>query len=103
LSGGQRQRLSIARALLANPPILVLDEATSAVDNETEAAIQRSLARAAVGRTTVVIAHRLSTIRNADHIVVLDQGRVVEQGTHDALLSEDGVYARLWNVQTGGG
>ncbi|MFK7926954.1 MAG: ABC transporter ATP-binding protein [Myxococcota bacterium] len=103
LSGGQRQRLSIARALLANPPILVLDEATSAVDNETEAAIQRSLARAAVGRTTVVIAHRLSTIRHADHIVVLDQGRVAEEGTHDALLGQDGVYARLWNVQTGGG
>lgn len=103
LSGGQRQRLSIARALLADPPVLVLDEATSAVDNETEAAIQRSLARAAVGRTTVVIAHRLSTIRHADQIVVLDQGRVVEQGTHEALLAQDGVYRRLWGVQTGEG
>ncbi len=102
LSGGQRQRLSIARALLANPPILVLDEATSAVDNETEAAIQRSLAEAGSGRTTLVIAHRLSTIRDADHIVVLEGGLVVQQGTHDALVASDGLYARLWAVQTGG-
>jgi ATP-binding cassette subfamily B protein len=101
LSGGQRQRLSIARALLADPPILVLDEATSAVDNETEAAIQRSLARVSEGRTTVVIAHRLSTIRYADHIAVFDAGRVVEQGRHEALIARGGLYARLWAVQTG--
>lgn len=101
LSGGQRQRLSIARAVLKDPPVLVLDEATSAVDNETEAAIQRSMARIAVGRTTIVIAHRLSTIREADRIVVLDAGRVVETGTHAALLRAGGLYAALWRVQTG--
>lgn len=101
LSGGQRQRLSIARAVLADPPVLVLDEATSAVDNETEAAIQRSMARIAEGRTTVVIAHRLSTIRDADRIVVLDAGQIVESGTHDALIAADGLYASLWRVQTG--
>lgn len=101
LSGGQRQRLSIARALLAGSPILVLDEATSAVDNETEAAIQRSLARIGRDRTTLMIAHRLSTIRGADAIVVLDGGRVVEQGTHDELVALGGTYARLWAVQTG--
>ena len=101
LSGGQRQRLSIARAILKDPPVLVLDEATSAVDNETEAAIQRSLASVTQGRTTVAIAHRLSTIRHADEIVVLDQGRVVERGRHDALVAADGIYAGLWRVQTG--
>ncbi|RMG18454.1 MAG: ABC transporter ATP-binding protein [Deltaproteobacteria bacterium] len=101
LSGGQRQRISIARAVLADPPILVLDEATSAVDNETEAAIQRSLARVASGRTTLVIAHRLSTIRHADRIYVLDQGQVREMGTHDTLLAAGGLYATLWRVQTG--
>ncbi len=101
LSGGQRQRISIARAVLKDPPILILDEATSAVDNETEAAIQRSLERIAEGRTTLVIAHRLSTIRNADHIFVLDGGRLAENGTHEELLTEGGIYAGLWNVQTG--
>ncbi|HEU4619244.1 MAG TPA: ABC transporter ATP-binding protein [Gammaproteobacteria bacterium] len=101
LSGGQRQRLSIARALLKNPPILILDEATSAVDNETEAAIQRSLARISHSRTTLVVAHRLSTIVHADWIYVLDGGRIVEQGTHDELLRQRGLYAGLWNVQTG--
>jgi len=101
LSGGQRQRVSIARAVLKDPPILVLDEATSAVDNETEAAIQRSLERLAKGRTTVVIAHRLSTVRNAHRIYVLENGGLIEQGPHDELLQQDGVYARLWRVQTG--
>lgn len=101
LSGGQRQRISIARAVLKNPPVLVLDEATSAVDNETEAAIQRSLERITLNRTTIMIAHRLSTIRNAHRIYVLDQGEIVEQGTHEALLAHNGIYANLWQVQTG--
>ena len=101
LSGGQRQRLSLARAVLKDAPILVLDEATSAVDNETEAAIQRSLAQISNGRTTLVIAHRLSTVRDADEIVVLAEGRIVERGQHDALLAQEGAYARLWAVQTG--
>jgi ATP-binding cassette subfamily B protein len=101
LSGGQRQRLSIARALLADPAVLVLDEATSAVDNETEAAIQRSLERVAHDRTTIVIAHRLSTVRHADRIHVLEAGRVVEAGTHEQLLDRGGLYAALWRVQTG--
>lgn len=101
LSGGQRQRLSIARALLKDPPILILDEATSAVDNETEAAIQRSLARLSRTRTSIVIAHRLSTVVGADQIHVIDKGAIVESGTHSELLSDDGVYANLWRVQTG--
>jgi ATP-binding cassette subfamily B protein len=101
LSGGQRQRLSIARALLTESPILILDEATSAVDNETEAAIQRSLARIAHDRTMVVIAHRLSTIRYADIIYVIDAGRVVQVGVHDDLVTIDGIYQNLWYVQTG--
>jgi ATP-binding cassette subfamily B protein len=101
LSGGQRQRLALARAILKNPPILILDEATSAVDNETEAAIQRSLDRLVVGRTSLIIAHRLSTVRHAHTIHVLDKGRIVESGTHDRLLESDGIYAALWRLQTG--
>ncbi|MBZ0266845.1 ABC transporter ATP-binding protein/permease [bacterium] len=101
LSGGQRQRISIARAVLKDPAVLLLDEATSSVDNETEAAIQRSLARVAKDRTTIVIAHRLSTIRHADAIHVLDRGRVVESGTHEELVARGSVYAGLWKVQTG--
>ena len=101
LSGGQRQRVALARAFYRNPSILVLDEATSAVDNETEASIQRSLARAAPGRTTVVVAHRLSTVRHADAIHVLEHGRVVESGTHDTLVARGGIYASLWRLQTG--
>jgi ATP-binding cassette subfamily B protein len=101
LSGGQRQRLSIARALLKDPPVLIFDEATSAVDNDTEAAIQRSLNKVTKDRTTLIIAHRLSTVRNADFIVVLDNGHIVEQGDHDHLVAQDGQYARLWRVQTG--
>lgn len=101
LSGGQRQRLTIARALVRQPAVLVLDEATSAVDNETEAAIQRSLARVSAGRTSIVIAHRLSTVRHAHRIHVLEAGRVVEHGTHDQLVEAGGLYAALWRVQTG--
>jgi ATP-binding cassette subfamily B protein len=101
LSGGQRQRLSLARALLKDPPVLVLDEATSAVDNETEAAIQRSLLRIGHGRTVIMIAHRLSTIVHADEIVVIHQGRVAERGTHADLLTRNGRYAAQWRVQTG--
>ena len=101
LSGGQRQRLSLARALLKDPPILVLDEATSAVDNETEAAIQRSLKRIAHGRTVIMIAHRLSTIVHADEFVVIEKGQVAERGTHASLLDADGHYAAQWRVQTG--
>jgi len=101
LSGGQRQRLALARAILKNPPVLVLDEATSAVDNETEAAIQRSLAIVSKGRTTLVIAHRLSTVRQADCIHLLERGRIVESGTHEELIVRGGAYAALWKLQTG--
>ncbi len=101
LSGGQRQRLSIARAILKNPPILILDEATSAVDNETEAAIAVSLGKITQNRTTIMIAHRLSTIRHADRIYVLEYGKIIEQGTHEQLLDRQGIYANLWRVQTG--
>ena len=101
LSGGQRQRLTIARAILRDPAILVLDEATSAVDNETEAAIQRSMDRVSAGRTSIVIAHRLSTVRHADRIHVMEAGLVIESGTHDELVERSGLYAALWRVQTG--
>lgn len=101
LSGGQRQRVSIARAVLKNPPVLVLDEATSSVDNETEAAIQRSLEKIAVGRTTIIIAHRLSTVRNADRIFVVENGTLKEQGRHEELVQNGDLYAALWRVQTG--
>ena len=101
LSGGQRQRLAIARAVLKNAPILILDEATSNVDNETEAALQRSIDKISEDRTTLIIAHRLSTIRNADTIIVLDSGSISEVGTHDQLIEKSGIYSRLWAVQTG--
>jgi ATP-binding cassette subfamily B protein len=101
LSGGQRQRLAIARAILKNPAILILDEATSAVDNETEAAIVRSLQKITQNRTTVAIAHRLSTIRHADCIYVLERGQIVEVGKHEDLLAQKGIYQGLWQVQTG--
>ncbi len=93
--------MALARAILKNPPILLLDEATSAVDNETEAAIQRSLEIVAQGRTTLVVAHRLSTVRNADMIYVMEQGDIIEAGTHQQLLESNAVYAGLWRLQTG--
>ena len=102
LSGGQRQRIAIARAFLKNAPILVLDEATSALDSETEVAIQKAFDKLSAGHTTLVIAHRLSTLRNMDRIVVLDKGRVIESGTHTALLRRKGLYAKLWKMQSGG-
>ncbi|VAW35007.1 Efflux ABC transporter, permease/ATP-binding protein slr2019 [hydrothermal vent metagenome] len=101
LSGGQRQRISLARAILKNPKILILDEATSAVDNETEAAIQKSMVHIAKNRTLLVVAHRLSTIVNADIIHVLDKGQIIESGTHVELLNYQGTYYKLWNIQTG--
>ncbi len=103
LSGGQRQRVSIARAVLKDPPVLILDEATSAVDNETEAAIQRSMQVITQGRTTLVVAHRLSTIVSADRIYVLEKGHITEMGSHDELLTSNGLYAGLWKVQAGMG
>lgn len=100
-SGGQRQRIAIARAMLADCPILVLDEATSALDSESEAAVQEALARLMEGRTAIVVAHRLSTVASLDRIVVLSQGRIVEDGPHAELVTKGGDYARLWNRQTG--
>jgi subfamily B ATP-binding cassette protein MsbA len=99
LSGGQRQRVAIARAILKDAPILILDEATSSLDNESERLVQEALGRLMEGRTTVVVAHRLSTIRGADRIAVLDDGWLLELGTHDELLEADGLYAHLWRLQ----
>jgi ATP-binding cassette subfamily B protein len=101
LSGGQRQRIALARAILRDPALLVLDEATSAVDTETEAAIQRSLAAVTASRTALVVAHRLSTVRDADRIWVLAGGLVAESGSHDELVAAGGIYAGLWAVQIG--
>jgi len=101
LSGGQRQRIAIARAIIKDAPLLILDEATSAVDNETEAALQRSIAKISQDRTTMIVAHRLSTVRNADLILVFENGSIIEQGTHDNLVDMSGKYATLWRVQTG--
>jgi ATP-binding cassette subfamily B protein len=100
LSGGERQRISIARALLKDAPIVLLDEATASLDPENEASIQRAISRLIKGKTVLVIAHRLRTIAEADNIIVLDNGRVVEQGTHDELMARDGLYRKLYTIQT---
>ena len=102
LSGGQRQRIAIARAMLKNAPILVLDEATSSLDSESEKYIQEALWKLMKNRTAIVVAHRLSTIQKMDRIIVLDQGKIVEEGTHRELLARNGVYAGLWAHQSGG-
>lgn len=102
LSGGQRQRIAIARMMLKNAPILILDEATSALDSEIEAAIQENLYHLMEGKTVIAVAHRLSTIAALDRLVVIDEGRIVEEGTHEALIQRDGLYAQLWKRQSGG-
>ena len=102
LSGGQRQRIAIARAILKDAPILILDEATSSLDSESEASIQDALLRLLRGRTALVIAHRLSTVRRMDELIIMDAGAIVERGSHDELLARDGIYAGLWAHQSGG-
>jgi ATP-binding cassette subfamily B protein len=102
ISGGQRQRIAIARAILKNAPILILDEATSALDSFTEAQIQESFSQLMVGKTTLVIAHRLSTLLNMDRIIVFDQGKIIEDGTHASLLAKKGIYCSLWKAQVDG-
>jgi len=102
LSGGQRQRVAIARAILKNAPILILDEATSSLDSESEASIQEALLTLLKGRTALVIAHRLSTVRRMDELIIMDRGEIVERGSHEALLTVGGIYAGLWARQSGG-
>ena len=102
LSGGQRQRVAIARALLKNAPILLLDEATSSLDSESEVAVQKALLKLMEGRTVIAIAHRLSTLRAMNRIIVMDEGRVIEDGTHEELLARGGLYASFWSHQAGG-
>ena len=102
LSGGERQRVVIARAILKNAPILVLDEATSSLDSESEALIQRALAELMKGKTTIAIAHRLSTIMQMDRIIVIDKGKIIDEGAHEELLAKGGIYKKLWEIQAGG-